>query len=102
IVFLGGTPEEFIAACERALAANKSERATRQDGMRGVLSRTSWERTAAAMEALIAPAARPRRPDTRNDTRNDARTVVIGAGPTGLSAAYHLGEDSVLIEQNST
>ncbi len=25
--------------------------------------------------------------------------MVIGAGPTGLSAAYHLGEDAVLIEQ---
>lgn len=29
-------------------------------------------------------------------------TVVIGAGPTGLSATYHLGPDAVLIEQNST
>jgi UDP-galactopyranose mutase len=28
------------------------------------------------------------------------RTVVIGAGPTGLSAAYHLGEDALLIDQN--
>jgi UDP-galactopyranose mutase len=27
-------------------------------------------------------------------------TVIIGAGPTGLSAAYHLGEDSLLIEQH--
>ena len=26
--------------------------------------------------------------------------MVIGAGPTGLSAAYHLGEDSVLLEAN--
>ena len=26
--------------------------------------------------------------------------VVIGAGPTGLSAAYHLGEDALLLEQN--
>jgi len=28
--------------------------------------------------------------------------VVIGAGPTGLSAAYHLGADSVLLEQGAT
>jgi UDP-galactopyranose mutase len=27
-------------------------------------------------------------------------TIVIGAGPTGLSAAYHLGSDSLLLEQN--
>ena len=26
-------------------------------------------------------------------------TVVVGAGPTGLSAAFHLGEDSILLEQ---
>ncbi|MGD9762710.1 MAG: NAD(P)/FAD-dependent oxidoreductase [Candidatus Binatia bacterium] len=25
--------------------------------------------------------------------------IVVGAGPTGLSAAYHLGEDTLLIEQ---
>jgi len=31
-----------------------------------------------------------------------ASTVIIGAGPTGLSAAYHLGERSLLIEQNPT
>jgi UDP-galactopyranose mutase len=28
-----------------------------------------------------------------------APIVVIGAGPTGLSAAYHIGQDAVLIEQ---
>jgi UDP-galactopyranose mutase len=27
---------------------------------------------------------------------------VVGAGPTGLSAAYHLGEDSILLEKNET
>ena len=27
-------------------------------------------------------------------------TVIIGAGPTGLSAAYHIGKDSLLLEQN--
>jgi UDP-galactopyranose mutase len=26
--------------------------------------------------------------------------VVVGAGPTGLSAAYHLGEDALLLEKN--
>ncbi len=28
-----------------------------------------------------------------------APVVVVGAGPTGLSAAYHLGEDALLVEQ---
>ena len=31
-----------------------------------------------------------------------APVLVIGAGPTGLSAAYHLGADAVLVEQGST
>jgi UDP-galactopyranose mutase len=39
---------------------------------------------------------------TAGKSRNAASTVVIGAGPTGLSAAYHLGERSLLIEQNAT
>src|SRR5919198_1533758 len=30
------------------------------------------------------------------------RIVVIGAGPTGLSAAYHLGADALLLDQNET
>ena len=29
-----------------------------------------------------------------------APAVVIGAGPTGLAAAYHLGEDALLLERN--
>jgi UDP-galactopyranose mutase len=32
----------------------------------------------------------------------ERRAVIIGAGPTGLSAAYHLGESSLLLEQNET
>jgi UDP-galactopyranose mutase len=28
-------------------------------------------------------------------------TVIIGAGPTGLSAAYHLGENTLLLEQHA-
>jgi UDP-galactopyranose mutase len=39
---------------------------------------------------------------TPGKSRDAAQTVIIGAGPTGLSAAYHLGERSLLIEQNRT
>ena len=34
-------------------------------------------------------------------SENNPSTVVIGAGPTGLSAAYHLGQNAVLIEKES-
>jgi protoporphyrinogen oxidase len=30
------------------------------------------------------------------------QTIVLGAGPTGLSAAYHLGAESLLLERNSS
>ncbi|HEY4649389.1 MAG TPA: NAD(P)-binding protein, partial [Gemmatimonadales bacterium] len=38
----------------------------------------------------------PRNLDTSESV---APVVVIGAGPTGLSAAYHLGRDAILLEQ---
>jgi UDP-galactopyranose mutase len=56
IVYLGDTPAAFIAACERALAATPEERAERIRGMRRVLSQTSWDTTAQAMEELIEQA----------------------------------------------
>ena len=33
-------------------------------------------------------------PPKRRTRPNATPVVVIGAGPTGLSAAYHLGEDA--------
>jgi UDP-galactopyranose mutase len=53
IVYLGDTPEAFIAACERALTAPADEREQRIQGMRRVLSQTSWDATAQAMEELL-------------------------------------------------
>jgi UDP-galactopyranose mutase len=56
IVYLGDTPEAFIAACERALSASPQERDERIRGMRRVLSQTSWDATARQMEELIEQA----------------------------------------------
>jgi UDP-galactopyranose mutase len=56
IVYLGGTPEEFVAACEAALTAGPEERAQRTERMRRVLAGTSWDVTIAAMEKLVAAA----------------------------------------------
>ncbi|VTT99035.1 amine oxidase : UDP-galactopyranose mutase OS=Solibacter usitatus (strain Ellin6076) GN=Acid_0349 PE=4 SV=1: Glyco_trans_1_4: NAD_binding_8: Amino_oxidase [Gemmataceae bacterium] len=100
IVGLAGTPDQFVAACERALAESAGERAERLKAYRDVLSRTSWDSTAAAMaEALDRVAANGTRgPDAAGAAPH--RVVVIGAGPTGLSAAYHLGGDALLLEAN--
>jgi UDP-galactopyranose mutase len=56
IVYLGGTPAEFMAACGAALAAGTEERETRAAKMRRVLAGTSWDVTVSAMEKLLAAA----------------------------------------------
>jgi len=98
IVYLGDGAEEFIAACEAALAASPQERAERRQKMRAVLGKTSWDTTAARMNELLEDAIQARK--ARPVHRDSAHSIVIGAGPTGLSAAYHLGADSILLEQN--
>jgi UDP-galactopyranose mutase len=103
IVYLGGTPDEFIRACELALESSKAERRERVSKMREVLSRTSWDATTEAMDALIVKAGEKGRQGSGRVSHSSVSsrpTVVIGAGPTGLSATYHLGDDSLLIEQN--
>lgn len=108
IVYLGRTPEEFIAACDHALAVSAEERRARTEKMRGVLSRTSWDMTVDSMHSLVVRASRSEARLARTEDRIERRpsratppVLVAGAGPTGLSAAYHLGDDSLLIEQNS-
>jgi UDP-galactopyranose mutase len=99
LVYIGGAPPEFVSACERALSAAEAERAARFSGMREVLARTSWDSTHRRMDDLIAASVDRR---SRPPLAVKRRTVVIGAGPTGLSAAFHLGEDAVLLEQNAS
>ncbi|HKP52394.1 MAG TPA: glycosyltransferase family 1 protein [Chloroflexia bacterium] len=53
IVYLGDTPQEFIAACEQALHASAEEREARLAKMHRVLEKTSWDTTVEAMEKLI-------------------------------------------------
>ncbi|MFN7993782.1 MAG: FAD-dependent oxidoreductase [Bryobacteraceae bacterium] len=106
IVYLGGTPDEFIAGCEKALAATGQERASRTRRMEEVLSRTSWDSTTQSMEQAIDKTLRPRPPALEGGKAVPAAkgqaygSIVIGAGPTGLSAAYHLPQDTLLLEQN--
>jgi UDP-galactopyranose mutase len=105
IVHVGRHAQAFVSACEHALHESAAARAKRFAMMRSVVNATSWDVTADKMRALIEKpvhsthrvpdvAVASRRPVTRRRS-----AVVIGAGPTGLSAAYHLGEDSVLLEQ---
>ncbi len=104
IVDIAASASEFIAACENALAMPPSERAERIRGMERVLAHTSWDRTVSAMDELMRSTAERKAASRRAlRTRAERHSVVIaGAGPTGLSAAYHLGEEALLLEKEST
>jgi protoporphyrinogen oxidase/glycosyltransferase involved in cell wall biosynthesis len=122
IVSIAHGAEEFVQACEAALALSSEERSSMEAAMRGIVAATSWDATAGAMRKLMEETrAQPRvariganelEPEaiTRDRKVNPLRTgtvqkfgtVIIGAGPTGLSAAYHLGKDCVLLEKNAT
>lgn len=127
IVHIGGDAGQFIGACEAALRATPAERERRAALMRRAVQATSWDVTATRMYELIQDAlgepprdmarasvglgltphsngnATPRHePATAHERRAPKRypVAIVGAGPTGLSAAYHAGRDSVLIEQH--
>ncbi len=103
IVHIGRRPHGFLSACENALTEAPGSRAGRLSMMRNVVSATSWDGTASRMHSLVngalnkpgmKPGARPRMAPQHHSA------IVVGSGPTGLSAAFHLGEGSLLLEQN--
>jgi UDP-galactopyranose mutase len=68
-VFLGDSPESFVAACERALAISPEFREGMVRRMRLVIAGTSWDRTAGRMAGLLD------------------RTLAKKAGPTRAAMA---------------
>lgn len=121
IVAIAAEPADFIAACEAALLATPEQHAEKVEKMRRVLAATSWDATADKMRALLENTPRRERdasvlaapvdasladaaPNVNrlpvHDNARFVRTAIIGAGPTGLSAAYHLGHDAVLLEKD--
>ncbi|MYM26620.1 NAD(P)-binding protein [Duganella sp. FT135W] len=128
IVAIGHDHAEFIAHCEAALAQSAEQTAAMAVRMREIIAATSWDATADAMRALLdgAPGNPARRvpgaaqspeqgaaaasyaaPGKINPLRaaGAAKAVgclIIGGGPTGLSAAYHSDADTMLLERNPT
>jgi protoporphyrinogen oxidase len=104
-VEIARTPEAFVAACERLLAEDEPARIERARRMQQAVERTSWDATVDAMVSLVERAEAERRPrevpigTTARPAASRYETVVIGGGPTGLSAAYHLGRGTLLLER---
>ena len=122
VVHVASGAEDFVEACADALREQGPRRARREQDMRDIVAATSWERTAEGMRELMEhaaaskPAARVPQasdgatsevlPSSRAKAAASGRrmreygTIILGAGPTGLSAGYHLGHGSLLLEQN--
>ena len=127
VVAIADTALGFIDACETLLAESGAQADSRLAQMQAIVSATSWDATADAIHAQIG-ALPTRRAAVRDDAANSDfspivagwdnqpltrsaspqgrpvhySTVVIGAGPTGLAASYHLGEGSLLLEKADT
>jgi protoporphyrinogen oxidase len=99
------------------------------EAMKAVVAATSWDNTAQHMHELLEstparsegtaaqraaaahsasePANQAMAPASKvNSLRTQGArhvgTAIIGGGPTGLSAAYHLGADTLLLDRNET
>lgn len=107
-----------MAATMRAIVAGTSWQAT-TDAMRALLASAAVRATdgatvaaavpagAVAVAAAVRDAGAVAEPASVNAIRpaNSASKyacAIVGAGPTGLSAAYHLGADTVLLERNAS
>ena len=116
VVRFGATVEDFIAACEAALVEAPVERTARRAAMQRIVEATSWEKTVRAMKRIVDAASRQglteaaramlqpaNPPAAANATplRRHTPCLILGAGPTGLSAAYHYGSDSIVVEREA-
>lgn len=122
IVHIARDAQEFVAACEQALSESGEQRTGRIQKMREVVASTSWDATATKMYELMEEARRQRNsssPAVKAENTEASETVasvnplraaaiphinslIVGAGPTGLSAAYHLDENAMVIDKNAT
>jgi protoporphyrinogen oxidase/glycosyltransferase involved in cell wall biosynthesis len=122
VVAIASGAREFVAACEAALAQTPEQRQRMVEAMNAVVAATSWDNTATRMHELLesTPVHTERRSAQRSAAPHAAAhaprvvnalpgqgarhvgTVIVGAGPTGLSAAYHLGADTLLLDRNET
>lgn len=80
VVAIADGADEFVAACEAALAQTPEQRRHMVDAMRAVVAATSWDNTVARMRELIdtAPPHTDRRAKRRSlDAANDPDAVAL-------------------------
>ena len=126
VVTIAQDKESFITGCEKAFAMLPTAQNRLREEMKTIVDSTSWDNTAQAMFSLIesellllqqerrtlpsaanADFASPEKHPLRLTVLHGAhiepvQCLILGAGPTGLSAAYHYGADAVLLERNAS
>lgn len=95
---------QFIAACETALNLSPASLEGLREGMRKTVTKTSWDLTVEQMLPLLQPTVNRSDSYSRallqhNNLDGEFDHLVLGGGPTGLSAAYHLGASTLLLER---
>ena len=117
VVSIADTPQAFIRACENALLTTPEDNTQTIMRMRKMVSATSWNTTVEKMHELMQIATLQNEGSPRGIRRfmesespiqrnmepvpaENKKLVIIGAGPTGLSAAYHLDEETLLLDKN--
>ena len=114
VIRFGQSPDAFIEACDAALVEPADEREARIARMRSIVASTSWDETVCEMRRIIDASSRgglteaarimfEPAPSSSIPTtiRSGAPCLILGGGPTGLSAAHHYGEGSVVLERES-
>jgi len=72
--------------------------------MQDVLKSISWDNTTSEILELIIATVKTRKINKESGNAASVGSfdvVMIGAGPTGLRATYHLQDRAVLLEKNS-
>jgi protoporphyrinogen oxidase len=116
VVRIAADAPSIVSECETLLAESDKARRGRVEASRHLVERTSWDRTAEAIVALLDQSSRQ---GLRDEARallagggaaprsagsgrpREAECLVLGAGPTGLSAAYHYGRGATLLEREA-
>lgn len=124
VVRFGHDTGGFVEACRQALNESPQQRMDRVAEMLGCVMRLSWDETAHTVHGLLldaidrrqrlssaarasvepppaVPLAPPGHVTGPADAVREVRHLVIGAGPTGLAAAYHLGAQALLVEREN-
>ena len=87
IVSIAKSPEEFVRACDEALALTPEKRARMVGEMRTVVQSTSWDKTADSMRALLQPAA-VEVEGGNEPVRSGAASASVTALRSGQSSQY--------------